>query len=279
MKTKMTKQITIILLMLFFTGSMFAQNQNVGINNNGSSPDGSAMLDVSSTTKGFLAPRMTKAQRDAITSPVPATGLLIYQTDNTPGYYYYNGTAWAALTGSSSSGFTHYIGELFGGGIVVAVWKEAGVEKGLIASLVDMQTSGAGYTMAWSGNTSVLIGATAHSPIDGQTNTNAIIGQSGGGNTADKAATVCDAYTNTETGTGTYSDWYLPAAWELNQCYNAAFVVNTIVGAANGLKFATYWNSTEDCSTTAWGQGFSLGYSYGALKEYNTFRVRAVRRF
>ena len=37
--------------------------QSVGINANGSAPDGSAMLDVSSTARGFLAPRMTAAQK------------------------------------------------------------------------------------------------------------------------------------------------------------------------------------------------------------------------
>jgi len=62
----------------------------VGINTDASNPDGSAMLDVKSTEKGMLPPRMTKTQRDAIGSP--AIGLIIYQTDNTPGYYYYSGT-------------------------------------------------------------------------------------------------------------------------------------------------------------------------------------------
>ncbi len=79
-------------MMLFFAGSMFAQNQNVGINNNGSSPDASAMLDVSSTTKGFLPPRMTTVQRNAISSPVE--GLVIYNTDEKT-LNIYNGTSWS----------------------------------------------------------------------------------------------------------------------------------------------------------------------------------------
>lgn len=53
-------------------------------------PHSSSILDVSSSTKGVLLPRMTSQQRDSIVSP--ATGLLIYQTDNTPGFYYYNET-------------------------------------------------------------------------------------------------------------------------------------------------------------------------------------------
>ncbi|QNA43210.1 tail fiber domain-containing protein [Lacibacter sediminis] len=64
-------------------------------------PSASAVLDISSTDKGVLIPRMTLAQRNAITSP--ATSLLIYQTDNTPGYYYYNGTVWASITTNTNN--------------------------------------------------------------------------------------------------------------------------------------------------------------------------------
>jgi hypothetical protein len=268
MKTKMMKAIYITFLFLFLTSSLFAQS--VGINNDGSSPNASAMLDVSSTTKGLLAPRMTKALRDDIATP--ATGLLVYQTDNTPGYYYYNGTAWTMLTD-----FTHYVGELYGGGIVVAVWKVSGVEHGLIASLVNMITLTSSYTMAWSGNTNTLIGVTAPlSPSDGQTNTNAIIGQAGGGNTPDKAATVCDAYSID--GTVTYDDWYLPAAWELTQCYNAASVVNTILGDTNGFQWAYYWSSTEAANTSAYPLYFRFGNQQAQPKTQPCY-VRAVRRF
>jgi hypothetical protein len=59
-------------------------------------PDSSSLLEIRSTSKGVLIPRMTLAQRTAIASP--ATGLLIFQTNGTPGFYYYNGTAWAAVS-------------------------------------------------------------------------------------------------------------------------------------------------------------------------------------
>lgn len=55
----------------------------------------SAIIDYTSTTKGVLIPRMTLAQRNAIASPAPA--LLIYQTDNNPGFYYFD-TAWRGLS-------------------------------------------------------------------------------------------------------------------------------------------------------------------------------------
>ncbi len=76
----------------------FAQ---VGINTDGSQPDNSAMLDVKSTDKGILIPRMTQAQRDAITNP--ATGLMVYVTDDN-NYYYYNGTSWQQLANGGGSG-------------------------------------------------------------------------------------------------------------------------------------------------------------------------------
>jgi hypothetical protein len=63
------------------------------------------MLDVTSTTKGILFPRMTAAQRIAI--PVPATGLQVYQTDGTKGIYYFDGTSWSQLgVGGGAGGWS-----------------------------------------------------------------------------------------------------------------------------------------------------------------------------
>jgi|GEM_PF-5419185 len=76
-----------------------ASGQGVAINNSGADPSSSAMLDVSATNKGVLLPRMTKVQRNLITAP--ATGLLVYQTDSTPGLYYYSGALWQ-LVGTGS---------------------------------------------------------------------------------------------------------------------------------------------------------------------------------
>lgn len=80
----------VTVIVLFFSMVSFAQT---GIGT--TSPNASAQLDVSSTTKGFLPPRMTEAQRTAISNPV--AGLLVYQNNNTTGYYFYTGTEWVSL--------------------------------------------------------------------------------------------------------------------------------------------------------------------------------------
>lgn len=77
-------------------------SQNVGINADGSTPDNSAMLDIKSTSKGILIPRMTSAQKTAIVSPV--VGLMVYQTDAPAGFHFYNGSAWEQIAGSGGSG-------------------------------------------------------------------------------------------------------------------------------------------------------------------------------
>ena len=60
----------------------------LGVNATGAAPAPSAMLDISSTTQGLLPPRMTQAQRTAIAAP--ADGLVVYQTDLSRGFYYYD---------------------------------------------------------------------------------------------------------------------------------------------------------------------------------------------
>lgn len=85
--------------MLLSASTLFAQN--VGINATGAAPAASAMLDVASTSSGMLVPRMTAAQRGAIV--LPATGLLVYQTDGTAGFYYYNGSTWTQIGNASGA--------------------------------------------------------------------------------------------------------------------------------------------------------------------------------
>ena len=86
------KKLTILLIFFFTVSQLNAQN--VAINNDGTSAAPSAMLEVKSTTKGFLMPRVTSAQRAAIVSP--ALGLLVFDTD-TKTIWTYEGSAWKNL--------------------------------------------------------------------------------------------------------------------------------------------------------------------------------------
>jgi hypothetical protein len=93
------QKITAILIAFFITGKSFSQS--VSINNTAAIADSTAILDVSSTTKGLLVPRMTAVQKTGIVTP--ATGLLIYQTDGEAGFYYFNGTNWLLLVSSAAN--------------------------------------------------------------------------------------------------------------------------------------------------------------------------------
>ena len=86
------KKILTILALVLVTSSIFAQ---IGINNE--NPDASAALDITSTTAGLLIPRMTNAQRQAISNP--AAGLQVFVTDFDGGsVMLYNGTEWGTLS-------------------------------------------------------------------------------------------------------------------------------------------------------------------------------------
>ena len=102
------KLITLCAALLAGLFSRTAQAQGVGIGT--TAPAASAALDVSSTNKGLLPPRLTLAQRTAIATP--ATGLVVYQTDNTPGLYCNNGTPatpqWQQLAPRVQPAFGHY---------------------------------------------------------------------------------------------------------------------------------------------------------------------------
>jgi trimeric autotransporter adhesin len=92
--------LVLLCAVVLLPGILFAQS--IGINDDGSNPDPSAILDVKSTTKGLLIPRMDKTQRNAIASP--ATGLLIYQNGpDSTGFHYYNGISWLWLAGGGGA--------------------------------------------------------------------------------------------------------------------------------------------------------------------------------
>ena len=249
----MMKAIYATVMMLFFTGSMFAQSGSVGINNDGTSPDASAMLDVSSTTKGFLPPRMTTNQRDAISSPV--AGLTIYNTTKNCNETY-NGSSWVTNT--------HYIGESYGGGIVFYVYDNG--QHGLIAATAD-QSSG----IQWYNGTYRTTGTSGDGLNAGAMNTAMIVAtQMADNQSGNFAAKVCADYSVTIGGI-TYGDWYLPSKYELNVLY----LQKAVVG---GFTFDFYWSSSEYDNLYAFFQDFFFGTQIGDSKSI-TASVRAVRAF
>ena len=86
-----------LLITLFFLPIFSFAQQNVAINNNGSAPDASAILDVQSTTQGMLVPRMDSMQRNMILNP--AAGLLVFDT-SLGSFHFYNGSEWVDLSSS-----------------------------------------------------------------------------------------------------------------------------------------------------------------------------------
>ncbi|MGE5355063.1 MAG: tail fiber domain-containing protein [Deltaproteobacteria bacterium] len=90
------KTTVIIICLLFAFNSIYSQTTIITDVNSYTSGEITAVLDVHSTNKGLIIPRLTLSARNGITNP--ATGLLIYQTDNDPGFYFYTGSTWVMLS-------------------------------------------------------------------------------------------------------------------------------------------------------------------------------------
>jgi hypothetical protein len=246
--------------------TIFSINDAMRTGINTSNPDSSSVLEISSTTGGFLLPRMTTAQYQAI--PNPAMGLLIFNTDDAM-FYYYTGSQWIALQsgqGGGSGNFSHYIGESFGGGVIFHLWKDnLGMEHGLIVAPNDISTS-----YPYSNVSGTLIGPSAQSLWDGLANSNAIVAQPGHINSAAK---LC-----LDLVSGGFSDWYLPAFDEWGYLWQNRFNVNKTLSTINGadlLKTVEYWSSTEYSSGSAFYYAF---YGMNLNKSIHEY-VRAIRSF
>ncbi|MBI4646398.1 MAG: hypothetical protein HY738_07350, partial [Bacteroidia bacterium] len=91
----------VIIFILF--AKITTNSQNIAItDDDGYQAHSSAMLDVKSTNKGVLLPRLTTAQRNAVINP--ATGLLVFDTDQKV-YYFYNGTDWVDVSSGSTENY------------------------------------------------------------------------------------------------------------------------------------------------------------------------------
>jgi len=181
-----------------------------------------------------------------------------------------------AKTAESITG-AHYVGELYGGGVVF--WVDQTGNHGLICSMIDNST-GLIWTTAAYQSTTVPGGAL--SDWDGQANTTAIVAQAGAGTTY--AAGLCDVYTNVDYGTGVYSDWYLPSRGELNDLWNNIKAVQKALDsdgnpATTAIEKDYYWSSSECNSNNAWYFNGFYGGNTDYYNKSNTIYVRAVRAF
>ncbi len=185
--------------------------------------------------------------------------------------------ATSGTTLNGGNGFTHYVGEVWGGGVVYHVYGGSdGLEHGLVVSLTE-QSTGA----LWSNVTATLIGSTAQSNWNGLANSNAIVAQAGHTNSAAK---LC-----LDLVSGGYSDWYLPSRHELILLYRNQFNVNKSLSAISGAtelaQTGRYWSSTE--YATPWVSSYSYAWSIvctDGFTNFNYFKsisgyVRAVRAF
>jgi hypothetical protein len=234
-------------------------------------PVSSAVMEVSSTTQGFLPPRMTGAQRNLIASP--ATGLMVYCTNCglTGGEpQYYNGTAWVNIIGGTAALVPPpAIGDAYEGGIIAYIFGPLdlpgyviGETHGLIAATSDQSTG-----IKWHGGTmgNTRTNATGTGLRAGLVNTNAIITAEGLTSTTSYAAGLARAYTG-----GGYNDWFLPSMQELYKLY----LNRVAIGGFSGV----YWSSFEYYSYAAGTYNFNDGTLYDHNKN-GAFKVRAIRYF
>ena len=205
------KQIFTFLVAVLITASTYAQ---VGIGT--SSPDASAALDITSTTKGLLMPRMTNAQRLAIASPV--AGLQVFVTDFDGGsFMFYDGTKWGTLS------FTKTIPEAPTIGTAVAGIAEATVS----------------FTAPSSNGGAAITSYTATSNPGAITGT---VSQEGSGDITVTGLTTGTGYTFTVTATNTIgtsapsavSSSVVPASLQVGDFYQGGVVFHLFVPGETG---------------------------------------------
>ena len=255
------KQFLTLLLTVLLTTATYAQ---VGVGT--TTPDASSALDIASTTKGLLIPRMTEDQRNAINSP--ASGLMIYQTDGTVGFYYYNGSSWAEVAATSA---TYSIGDIVNGGVVF--WLDSTGQHGLVVAFSDVATA-----VEWGcyGTGLPSVPNVPGSQYNGiPTGTGGEIGD-GFNNTYD-ILTDCPTAAAALAARSLGAQWFLPSVKELNQIY----INKTTLEAVSGFTALSgyYWSSSEHGNSFAHLQDFSTGSFDDLTNKFEEHAVRAVRAF
>lgn len=219
----------------------------VGINT--TNPDASAVLDIVSTNAGILVPRMTEAQRTAIASP--ATGLLVYQTNNTTGFWFYDGSVWASLNTVSAG--VEKIDDLTDGksdsdGTQDGSSVFLGIDAGLYDDSSNNQNVGVGYKSLYSnttGNNNMAIGyQSLYSNTTGDYNT---------------ASGYQSLYSNT---TGDYNTaiGYLSLYDNTTGFFNSAIGTFSLYTNTTGHRNTAYGHSSLAYNTTG-DTNTAIGYS------------------
>jgi hypothetical protein len=243
---------------------VFKDGGAVGIGT--SNPESSALLEFTSTEKGFLPPRMTMEEVFAITNP--SDGLIVYNADiHVP--VYFNGTPWNRYNGKDMTDIE--IGDYAFGGIVFYL---DGNRGGLVCAINDQDYLG-DYTLKWGYYDTEINGADGTAIGTGAQNTMDI---EAGCTTAGIYADVCSNLT-----LNGHSDWFLPSSSELYEMYQNKEVIDSTAIANGGSAFLTseYWSSSEFgplTSEMARFQRFDTGNQLWGSKNLTNY-VRAVRAF
>src|SRR5688572_13510968 len=162
--------VTTIFLMICITRSGFTQ---VSINPTGTPPHATAILDLTSTSKGVLIPRMSTGDRNLIMTP--ATGLLIYNTTNNK-YNFYSGSGWVEMASGSSNkiidtdGDTKVDVELYPDIDYISMQVAGNERVAVLSNRIEMFFPGG----------SIAIGEETGSQDDGTSNLNTTLGTSAG---------------------------------------------------------------------------------------------------
>jgi hypothetical protein len=230
----------------------------------------SAVLEASSTTQGFLPPRMNYYQRTQIASPIAGLTIWCSNCGASGEMQVFNGGAWTNMIGGAATETINLsIGDNYQGGKVAYILVkgdpgyDVNTQHGIIAATSDQ--SDQLIRTKWDKGTYTITGATGTAIGTGFSNTNKIIA-SQGEPAISYAAGLARAYTG-----GGYTDWYLPSKDELEKL---SYTREIIGGFVNYY----YWSSSEVEQSKAWFQTFFSGRQETSVKGEPAI-VRAIRSF